>query len=56
MQPGHRLQFPADIQVFYIAPPSLDKIEHWQKKPEPERKPKPEDKPPKKKSRARKAK
>ena len=25
----HRVQFPADIQVFYISPPSLDEIKRW---------------------------
>ena len=27
MREDHRLQFPADIQVFYVAPPSLDAIQ-----------------------------
>jgi hypothetical protein len=27
MREGHRVQFPADIQVFYVAPPSLDAIQ-----------------------------
>lgn len=26
---NHQLQFPADMQVFYIAPPSLDAIHRW---------------------------
>ncbi len=56
LQPGHGVQFPADIQVFYVAPPSLDEIEHWQKKPESKEKPRPEEKPPKKKPRAKKTK
>jgi hypothetical protein len=29
MREGHQLQFPSDIQVFYIAPPSLDEIRRW---------------------------
>ncbi|MFC1846973.1 hypothetical protein ACFLYS_02820, partial [Chloroflexota bacterium] len=56
MQEGHRVQFPPDVQVFYIVPPSLDEINHWQKKPESEVKPQAEDKPKKKKSRAKKEK
>ena len=27
MREGHHLQFPADIQVFYVAPPSLDALQ-----------------------------
>ena len=56
MQEGHMVQFPPDIQVFYVAPPSLDEINHWQRKPESEDKPKAEDKPKKKKPRAKKEK
>ena len=26
---SHRVQFPADIQVFYIAPPALDSLRRW---------------------------
>jgi len=26
---GHQVQFPSDIEVFYIAPPSLDEIKRW---------------------------
>jgi len=29
MQEGHQVQFPPDIQVFYIAPPALDEINRW---------------------------
>jgi len=29
MREGHRVQFPQDIQVFYIAPPALDEIKRW---------------------------
>ena len=26
---GHQVQFPGDLQVFYVAPPSLDAIDRW---------------------------
>ena len=26
---GHRVQFPEDIQVFYLAPPALDEVRRW---------------------------
>lgn len=26
---GHKVQFPTDIQVFYVSPPALDEIERW---------------------------
>ncbi|MBI4332018.1 MAG: hypothetical protein HY673_12120 [Chloroflexi bacterium] len=29
MREGHQVQFAADIQVFYISPPSLDEIKRW---------------------------
>jgi hypothetical protein len=29
MSEGHRVHFPADIQIFYIAPPALDEIKRW---------------------------
>jgi Fe2+ transport system protein B len=29
MMEGHQVQFPSDIQVFYIAPPALDEIRRW---------------------------
>ncbi|MBI2832070.1 MAG: hypothetical protein HYX79_07420 [Chloroflexi bacterium] len=29
MREGHQVQFPADIQVFYVAPPSLDELKRW---------------------------
>lgn len=29
MKEGHQVQFPQDIQVFYIAPPALDEIKRW---------------------------
>ena len=28
---GHRVQFPADIEVFSVAPPALDEIHRWQR-------------------------
>jgi hypothetical protein len=29
MAEGHQVRFPADIQVFYVAPPALDDIKRW---------------------------
>jgi hypothetical protein len=29
MRENHHIQFPADIQVFYVAPPALDEIKRW---------------------------
>lgn len=29
MREGHQVQFPPDIQVFYVAPPGLDEISRW---------------------------
>jgi len=29
MREGHQLQFPSDIQVFYVSPPALDDIKRW---------------------------
>ena len=29
MREGHQVQFPSDIQLFYIAPPALDEIKRW---------------------------
>jgi hypothetical protein len=29
MREGHQLQFPADVQVFYISPPQLDELRRW---------------------------
>lgn len=29
MREEHQLQFPSDLQVFYIAPPALDEIKRW---------------------------
>lgn len=29
MREGHQVQFPQDIQVFYVTPPALDEIKRW---------------------------
>jgi len=29
MREGHQVQFPSDIQVFYVAPPALDEVKRW---------------------------
>ena len=29
MREGHQVQFPPDIQIFYVAPPSLDELKRW---------------------------
>lgn len=29
MREGHQVQFPTDVQVFYVAPPALDDIKRW---------------------------
>ena len=29
MREGHQVQFPSDIQIFYVAPPALDEIKRW---------------------------
>ena len=29
MQEGHQIQFPSDVEVFYVAPPALDEINRW---------------------------
>jgi len=29
MREGHQIQFPTDIEVFYVAPPGLDEIKRW---------------------------
>jgi hypothetical protein len=42
MREGHHVQFPPDIEVFYVSPPGLDEIKRWLRsreiKPEPEAK------------------
>jgi len=29
MREGHQVQFPPDIEIFYVAPPALDEIKRW---------------------------
>jgi hypothetical protein len=29
MRENHQVQFPSDMQVFYVAPPALDEIKRW---------------------------
>ncbi|HEY49692.1 MAG TPA: hypothetical protein G4O13_06575 [Dehalococcoidia bacterium] len=29
MREGHQVQFPEDIEVFYVAPPALDELKRW---------------------------
>jgi hypothetical protein len=29
MREGHQVQFPSGVEVFYVAPPSLDEIKRW---------------------------
>ena len=29
MREGHQVQFPSEIEVFYVAPPALDEINRW---------------------------
>ena len=29
MREGHQVQFPSDVEVFYVAPPALDEINRW---------------------------
>jgi hypothetical protein len=36
MREGHQVQFPVDIQVFYVAPPGLDEIKRWARERESE--------------------
>ena len=31
MREGHHVQFPSDIQVFYVSPPALDEIRRWER-------------------------
>jgi hypothetical protein len=35
MRENHQVQFPPDVQVFYIAPPALDEIRRWLREREP---------------------
>jgi|WetSurMetagenome_2_1015567.scaffolds.fasta_scaffold01642_13 hypothetical protein len=36
MREGHQIQFPADIQVFYVSPPALDELKKWTREQEAE--------------------
>ena len=36
MREGHHVQFPSDIDVFYISPPALDELKRWLRKREEE--------------------
>jgi hypothetical protein len=37
MVEGHHVQFPANMQVFYVAPPALDEIKRWMREQEEKR-------------------
>jgi len=39
MREGYPVQFPADIEVFYVAPPALDEIKRWLREPHPHQPP-----------------
>lgn len=57
MKDSHKLQFPQNVEVFYVAPPSLDEIKRWvrdMKSAQPQT-PKKEEKPAAKKPAAKKA-
>jgi hypothetical protein len=34
MRENHQVQFPTDVQVFYVAPPALDEIRRWMREQE----------------------
>lgn len=34
MRENHQVQFPPDIQVFYVAPPALDEVKRWMREQE----------------------
>jgi hypothetical protein len=42
MRENHQVQFPPDIQVFYIAPPALDEIKRWVRETENKQEARPE--------------
>ncbi|MBN1161464.1 MAG: hypothetical protein JXA17_05930 [Dehalococcoidales bacterium] len=44
MRESHQVQFPADIQVFYVSPPALDDIKRWIRDREQKLEEKPEEK------------
>jgi hypothetical protein len=56
MRENNKVQFPSDIEVFYVAPPSLDEIKRWvrEKRSTPPSPVGPEEKPEEKKMAARK--
>lgn len=29
MREGHQIQFPADVEIFYVAPPALEELKRW---------------------------
>lgn len=37
MRENHQLQFPSDIQIFYVAPPALDEVKRWIREQEQQR-------------------
>ncbi|MDO8636584.1 MAG: hypothetical protein Q7R34_10175 [Dehalococcoidia bacterium] len=43
MREGHAVQFPNDIQVFYVSPPALDEIKRWFRERERQTEPKGDD-------------
>ncbi|MHB8105181.1 MAG: hypothetical protein ACYDG5_06535 [Dehalococcoidales bacterium] len=43
MRENHQVQFPADIQVFYVSPPALDDIKRWIREREQSAKEEPKD-------------
>lgn len=47
MREGHHVQFPPDIEVFYVSPPGLDEIKRWLRTKEIESQPKGEEGEPK---------
>jgi hypothetical protein len=56
MKDSHKLQFPQNVEVFYVAPPSLDEINRWvrEKKSAPPQAPQKDEKPAAKKPAAKK--
>jgi len=36
MREGHQVQFPSEIEIFYVAPPALDEINRWLRDAQPE--------------------
>jgi hypothetical protein len=55
MRENHKVQFPSDIEIFYVAPPSLDEIKRWvREKKSAMPQPKKEEKPAEKKAEVKK--